>query len=83
MNDYTFVIRTDKTLHEKIRKLAYLANTSRSAAIRKLLESQEEDQQIATLIGSQVPPTFCRRSIAIGLGANGVDASAHGLVDPI
>ena len=49
MNDHTFVIRTDKTLHEKIRKLAYLANTSRSAAIRKLLESQEEDQQIATL----------------------------------
>jgi len=83
MNDHTFVIRTDKTLHEKIRKLAYLANTSRSAAIRKLLESQEEDQQIATLIGSQVPPTVCRRSIAIGLGANGVDASAFGLVDPI
>ena len=42
MNDHTFVIRTDKNLHEKIRKLAYLANTSRSAAIRKLLSSQEE-----------------------------------------
>jgi hypothetical protein len=83
MNDHTFVIRTDKNLHEKIRKLAYLANTSRSAAIRKLLSSQEEDQQIAILIGSQVLPTVCRRSIAIGLGADGVDASALGLVDPI
>ena len=83
MNDHTFVIRTDKNLHEKIRKLAYLANTSRSAAIRKLLSSQEEDQQIAILIGSQVLPTVCRRSIAIGLGADAVDASALGLVDPI
>jgi predicted transcriptional regulator len=51
MNEYTFVIRTDKVLHDRIRKLAYLANTSRSAAIRKLLQSQEEEQQIATLIG--------------------------------
>lgn len=51
MNDYTFVIRTDKDLYDRIRKLAYLANTSRSAAIRKLLQSQEEEQQIATLIG--------------------------------
>ncbi len=49
MNDYTFVIRTDKTLHEKIRKLAYLANTSRSAAIRKLLSSQEEKAQLLVL----------------------------------
>lgn len=51
MNEYTFVIRTDKDLYDRIRKLAYLANTSRSAAIRKLLQSQEEEQQIATLIG--------------------------------
>ena len=83
MNEHSFVIRTDKNLREKIRTLAYLANTSRSAAIRKLLSSQEEDQQIAILIGSQVLPTVCRRSIAIGLGADGVDASALGLVDPI
>ena len=51
MNEYTFVIRIDKDLYDRIRKLAYLANTSRSAAIRKLLQSQEEEQQIATLIG--------------------------------
>ena len=51
MNEYTFVIRTDKDLYDRIRKLAYLANTSRSAAIRKLLQSQEEEHQIATLIG--------------------------------
>jgi hypothetical protein len=50
MNEYTFVIRTDKDLHDRIRKLAYLANTSRSAAIRKLLQCQEEDQQLTTLI---------------------------------
>jgi len=50
MNDYTFVIRTDRGLHEKIRKLAYLANTSRSAAIRKLLNSQEEDAQLHILM---------------------------------
>ena len=49
MNDYTFVIRTDKALREKIRKLAYLANTSRSAAIRKLLSSQEEKAQLLVL----------------------------------
>ena len=51
MNDYIFVIRTDKELHDRIRKLAYLANTSRSAAIRKLLQSQQEEQQLATLVG--------------------------------
>ena len=51
MNEYTFVIRTDKDLHDRIRKLAYLANTSRSAAIRKLLQSQQEEHQLATLIG--------------------------------
>lgn len=51
MKEYTFVIRTDKDLHDRIRKLAYLANTSRSAAIRKLLLSQQEEQQLATLIG--------------------------------
>jgi len=50
MNEYTFVIRTDRDLHERIRKLAYLANTSRSAAIRKLLNSQSEDEQLATLM---------------------------------
>jgi hypothetical protein len=50
MNDYTFVIRTDRGLHERIRKLAYLANTSRSAAIRKLLNSQEEDAQLHILM---------------------------------
>lgn len=58
MNEYTFVIRTDKDLYDRIRKLAYLANTSRSAAIRKLLQSQEEELQIAALIGPQVP-LFC------------------------
>jgi hypothetical protein len=50
MNDYSFVIRTDRILHERIRKLAYLANTSRSAAIRKLLKSQEEDTQLTILL---------------------------------
>jgi len=50
MNDHTFVIRTDRTLHERIRKLAYMANTSRSAAIRKLLNSQEEKAQLHILM---------------------------------
>ncbi len=50
MNEYTVVIRTDKDLHDRIRKLAYLANTSRSAAIRKLLSSQREDEQLAMLM---------------------------------
>ena len=63
MNEYTFVIRTDKDLHDRIRKLAYLANTSRSAAIRKLLQSQGEEQQIAALTSSQVP-LLCTRNIA-------------------
>ena len=51
MNEYTFEIRTDKELYDRIRKLAYMANTSRSAAIRKLLQSQQEEQQLATLVG--------------------------------
>ena len=49
MNEYMFVIRTDKDLHDRIRKLAYLANTSRSAAIRKLLQSQNEEEQLIML----------------------------------
>ena len=49
MNEYMFVIRTDKNLHDRIRKLAYLANTSRSAAIRKLLQSQNEEEQLIML----------------------------------
>ena len=53
MNEYTFVIRTDKELHDRIRKLAYMANTSRSAAIRKLLQSQQQEHQLATLIGKK------------------------------
>lgn len=50
MNNYTVVIRTDRGLHERIRKLAYMANTSRSAAIRKLLNSQEEEAQLRILM---------------------------------
>jgi len=50
MNEHAFVIRADKDLHERIRRLAYLANTSRSAAIRKLLKSQKEDEQLSVLI---------------------------------
>jgi hypothetical protein len=50
MNEYTLVIRTDRALHDRIRKLAYLANTSRSAAIRKLLNSQKEEEQLALLM---------------------------------
>ena len=50
MNDHVFVIRTDLELHERIRKLAYLANTSRSAAIRKLLRQQDESEQLSVLL---------------------------------
>jgi hypothetical protein len=50
MNDHVFVIRTDQALHERIRKLAYLANTSRSAAIRKLLNQQDEAEQLSVLL---------------------------------
>jgi hypothetical protein len=50
MNDHVLVIRTDQELHERIRKLAYLANTSRSAAIRKLLNHQDEADQLSVLL---------------------------------
>ena len=82
MNEYTLVIRTDKDLHDRIRKLAYLANTSRSAAIRKLLQSQEEEQQIAALTSSQVP-LLCTRNFANGentmpfFGENDQPAISH------
>jgi len=51
MNDHVVVIRTDRELHERIRRLAYLANTSRSAAIRKLLNQQDETEQLSVLLG--------------------------------
>jgi GTP cyclohydrolase FolE2 len=50
MNDRVFVIRTDHALHERIRKLAYLANTSCSAAIRTLLKQQDEEEQLSVLL---------------------------------
>lgn len=49
MKDYKFIIRTDKDLHDRIRKLAYLSNASRSAVIRKLLQSQGEQEQLTVL----------------------------------
>ena len=50
MNDYVVVVRTDGDLHQRIRKLAYVSNVSRSAVIRKLLQSQDEKEQLAALI---------------------------------
>lgn len=50
MNDYILIARTDRDLHQRIRKLAYLANISRSAVIRKLLQIQSEKEQLEALI---------------------------------
>lgn len=50
MNDYILMARADRDLHQRIRKLAYLANISRSAVIRKLLQIQSEKEQLAALI---------------------------------
>ena len=50
MNEHIVVVRTNYELHERIRRLAYLANTSRSAAIRKLLSQQDEEEQLSVLL---------------------------------
>ncbi len=50
MNNKAFMVRTDKDLHERIRRLAYYANISRSGAIRKLLASQDEEAQLKALL---------------------------------
>ena len=50
MNEYVFMVRTNKELYEKIRRLAYHSDTSRSKVIRTLLASQKEDQQLRVLL---------------------------------
>ena len=50
MNEYVFMVRTNKELYEKIRRLAYHSNTNRSKVIRTLLASQKEDQQLRVLL---------------------------------
>ena len=50
MNEHVFMVRTNKELYEKIRRLAYHSDTSRSKVIRTLLASQKEDQQLRVLL---------------------------------
>ena len=50
MNEHVFIVRTNKDLYEKIRRLAYHSNTNRSKVIRTLLANQKEDQQLKVLL---------------------------------